>query len=447
MRGLTARTYSIVLILAKEIVAEMLRDSFVESIPTATVEVPLFSKAGTHHVKIYVGQPPVPQVLIIDTGSRLTSWLCHDEPERIKKRRHRYSPSNSSTVQTVPCGACQFVGDSKCGKIAATTAAVPSSQKDECCVVKQRYTEGSSWTAYEVNDIMSLPAVNKRRRTATYEDSLETTIPFTFGCQTAVTGLFRRQFADGILGLERYSHQSVPVQLFHHGVIASKAFSLCLSQNGGSLGLGGAQTSKHLEPMLFTSLVRKSTTNSRSSKMISSGMYSVVVEEVWIGDSCLVSLALRQHLLASFSSGKGTILDSGTTDTFLPTALQDVFDAAWSEQTGRSILHHFPSRSSTYSIAEIRALPSIRIVLANAVTLTLPAAHYMEGAADFEKYTQQQANHNSTEQHDEETLFVLKYRVYTNEAAGAVLGINAMLGYDILYDAENEKVGFAKSIC
>lgn len=99
-------------------------------------------------------------------------------------------------------------------------------------------------------------------------------------------------------------------------------------------------------------------------------------------------------------------------------------------------------------MTEFRALPDIRFVFADAATLTVPAAHYMEGAAVFERYSQQQHEHaNSINRHDEDIRHVLQHRVYTNEPVGAVLGINSMLCYDILYDTVNNKIGFAKAIC
>lgn len=414
-------------------------------IPVATVEVPLFAKSGTHHVQIFVGHPPVPQTLIIDTGSRLTSLLCHDESNR-SRRRYRYDPANSTTVQTIACGECRFTGDSRCGTIESSAnsgSAESRASQEKYCIVKQHYTEGSSWTAYEVHDILSLSAVKNKRRQmerVTYEDSLETTIPFTFGCQTKVTGLFKRQFAHGILGLERCSHQSLPVQLYRHGVTHSTAFSLCLSSTAGSLGLGGALLSKHLEPMQLTTLLQNRIKSSHNNKTIASGMYTVTVEEVWLGETCLVSAVRNPRQLQAFSAGKGTILDSGTTDTFLPAALQDVFDAAWLEQTGKAVNQH--RRDASYSIAEFLALPALHFVFEGAATLSVPAAHYMEGAAVFASYTAQ----NSTS-YNKEVRHILQNRVYTNEPVGAVLGINSMLGYDILYDTDMGKIGFAKANC
>ena len=41
----------------------------------------------------------------------------------------------------------------------------------------------------------------------------------------------------------------------------------------------------------------------------------------------------------------------------------------------------------------------------------------------------------------------LTNRIYLDEDEGAVLGLNAMYGYDIFYDAQGHQVGIAKANC
>lgn len=41
----------------------------------------------------------------------------------------------------------------------------------------------------------------------------------------------------------------------------------------------------------------------------------------------------------------------------------------------------------------------------------------------------------------------LTNRIYLDEPEGAVLGANAMFGYDILFDVQNKRIGLAKADC
>ena len=429
------------------------------------------------------------QVLIVDTGSRFTAWACHPckncgkgssssgSSSTTKNQRTStktkgndstfhltqffqtklYDPALSRTMQTVPCGRCQW---------ASRLQSCDQSSNNQC-IVQQKYTEGSSWKAYEANDIVAIdlePMDNEEDETEAaeelpLEESMEWLLPFTFGCQTSVTGLFRKQYADGILGLERSQHS-----LVHHmqqeGLLPYNAFSLCVGRQGtGYMGLGGGLTNRHLEPMKFTPIFSSDESTSRSAD--GSSMYSVMVDQLWLDHICLVGCITNtshphssayQHdkrLLEAFQEGKGTILDSGTTDTYLPKALAPDFVKAWYALTGRKLEtvsstanQHSPSHRFTFS--QFMQLPTLTIVFANNVTLAIPPVHYMEGAisgvgASLDGATGWADGKNTRD---------LILRVYVDEPEGAVLGLNAQRDYDILYDSEDSgRIGFAKANC
>jgi hypothetical protein len=303
-------------------------------------------------------------------------------------------------------------------------------------VLEQRYTEGSTWSAYEVTDFVTIGlASNDNSSSASYEFSIALTIPFTFGCQTSLSGLFQRQHADGILGME-HSDFIITRALVDQGAFDDiknnqndgrhrGAFSLCLSAKGGWMGVGGgALVDHHIQPMRATPMVEtfKRETDKKS-------MYTVTVNEFWLGAMCLACSGSPESdaLVEAFAIGKGTILDSGTTDTYLPAQLATVFKEAWFNQTGRRL----EERVARYSEDEFRKLPEIRIVFANNVTLTVSPLNYMEGAIDA-KWTMK---------------VELTNRMYVDEDRGAVLGINSMLDHDILYDWEGGLIGIAPADC
>ena len=60
------------------------------------------------------------------------------------------------------------------------------------------------------------------------------------------------------------------------------------------------------------------------------------------------------------------------------------------------------------------------------VLLAIPPQHYMEFDVNTNQYTP---------------------RLYFTEGSGGVLGANAMMGHDILFDWENQRIGFAESDC
>jgi hypothetical protein len=254
-----------------------------------------------------------------------------------------------------------------------------------------------------------------------YEASLPySTVAFTFGCQTKLTGLFTKQLADGILGLE-YSEFSFLSTLRDHGILSLNeaetspdAFSLCLTPTGGWMALSGALLEKHQTPMLHATLNRQTT----------KGMYSVIVQAIWVGTLCLTCDETTDEFIQAFATGRGTILDSGTTDTFLPQALADAFQEAWEEQTGRQ----FTERTGSYTEREWKRLPVLTLVFEPGhVNITIPPEHYMERKAGGTN--------------------IWSNRIYVDEPEGAVLGINAMMGHDILFDWKRGTIGIAPAQC
>jgi hypothetical protein len=472
--------------------------------PAAVWSLPLHAVSGTHHVNVNVGEPVSRRTLIVDTGSRLTAWVCTECHNCGNHANIPYSIAKSNTAVINTCGDCDWEDTSEQACRAtqpshrlhtAKIAAREALQKTRCSM-RQKYTEGSSWTAVEVNDIVLLPVHNHRQSPhqqshgltagiavknntkavtvtapifipdddtvidAWQEDIIETAIPFTFGCQDKVHDMFRTQYADGIMGLEA-TKKSIMHQLYTAGRLLSPIFSLCLTPDSGYIGFGGAVTTTNkinnhsmdpsaataLEPMRFTPLI---------SETGKKKWYAVQVVEFYIirpvNDNAphitnttnnpneRVTVAARGSMEArSFSDAKGTILDSGTTDTYLPQDISHAFEPAWKKLTG----HSYHNNAVKYTHDEFLNLPNFVLVMDNDVTLVVPAVHYMEGLPEH----YQRDHSDGLPAVAWPATLSLSNRIYIDEPAGAVLGLNAMMGHDILFDAHANRIGFAPANC
>lgn len=372
----------------------------VSPLPYASVTVPLHASSGTHHVHVYIGSPPQRQTLILDTGSRLMAFPC----DPCKNCGHHvskyYHPGLSTTDRSPSCGSCLLKGVSKC------------SDFQDRCIISQKYTEGSSWTAYETEDLVWLGSPDLDE---SLEEYMKLAVPYAFGCQTAEKGLFRKQYADGILGLAIHE-TSIIRTLLDAKSIQREAFSLCLTRTGGSFSVGGISTEDRLlEEMKFSPIARDH------------GWFALQVWEVRLGGIC-VACGTNSVALHAFHGGKGTILDSGTTDTYLPQAVADRFQEVWTELTGLV----FTKRKKRFSWSEFRLLPDISITFEGNMTLTVEPSSYMEGVPSTPDWV-------GTKE--------LVNRVYLDESEGAVLGANSMTGHEILFDAQGQRVGLARADC
>ena len=174
----------------------------------------------------------------MDTGSHHTAFPCagckncgtHTDPY--------YEPKKSSTNRVLKCAECR--SGAKCGGDSKTQ-----------CSFSQSYTEGSSWKAYQMEDLMYVGGLLEPSEPAR-SSGMGLQTMFTFGCQYSETGLFRTQKADGIMGMSANSMTIVPTAKAAHK-IESKTFSMCFMKGGGMMMLGGADPTIQAAPMIFVS--------------------------------------------------------------------------------------------------------------------------------------------------------------------------------------------------
>jgi hypothetical protein len=199
--------------------------------------------------------------------------------------------------------------------------------------------------------------------------------------------------------------------------IRKHIFSMCLSFDGGAMTFGVVETRLHATPIAWASLR-------------ASGFYVVNVQG-W-------ALAGTQ-LDAGGMNSPHTIVDSGTTFTYVPTgAFHSLLAAidAFCAQAGkcRGSPRAVASESKCYAIDDgaLATFPSATIVLAGDagagdVTVTIAPEHlFVNMGWDNGAYC---------------------LAVYDNGNGGGVIGGNAMMGHDVVFDLEATRIGFADSTC
>jgi hypothetical protein len=261
--------------------------------------------------------------------------------------------------------------------------------------------------------------------------------PFVFGCLVSEEGHFKLQYADGIMGLSMYT-QTLVGEWFRHGSIAQNSFSLCLSREGGHISIGGTGLSHdrpskqngrpvygkiNLSPMRFTPFAK-----------LNVWYFSVTVTSISVG-----AVVLPNRILQFVNDHKGTIVDSGTTDTFISHKVEMEFAAAWEKVTGRS----YNNRLQNYTHKEFNELPIILFELQGGVRWEINPVAYME-INSSPNWTE------NTKLHDQdpwEGMREFSSRIYVDEPAGMVLGSNAMMDKEVYFDIANKMIGVGKSPC
>jgi hypothetical protein len=235
---------------------------------------------------------------------------------------------------------------------------------------------------------------------------------------STIAGPSRGRYADGILGLA--NHETSMVNAYYRAkAIPRNAYSLCFTPMGGLLS------------------PRNIIWNPCKS------WYSVHIVNVQVGDIVIASEedgdAQHSKALAALSGGKGCILDSGTTDMYFPSSLKKAFIHAMATASGGVSDLNDKKRSQLYALKQFPRLPDITFFFANNAKIAMLPKHYMEGVPLDDT--------PSINVKPWEGGKMLTNRIYLDEKEGAVLGANAMLGYDILFDAQGRQVGIAKANC
>ena len=425
----------------------------------------LYQGFGTHYVDLWCGTPRQRQTVIVDTGSGVTGFPCHECVNCGAKDYHIdgvFDQSASSSFSTPSCNECMVGSCPDKGRHA-----------DDTCAFSRHYGDGSSFTAFEAIDDcyvgglhgthkVTTPSHNKKHKHQPIDPAIDPwqadkfKFDLRFGCETQARGLFVTQLADGIMGLNR-APAAYWKQMYDAGVTKRQAFSLCFSRhpeasrNGtesGAMTLGGSDPRLHHDQMVFV------------DTSMNDGMFNVKLRQVHLrdgkggasalslpNDPKVVTLDIPQ---ASMKSGR-FIVDSGTTDTYLPRSFKPYFDKVFRDLSGVDY------GSSVYTLTQddLEALPTILFQLegneamnkaildqgngspvvglaANIdpehpldVLVAMPPSHYMEAVGNG----------------------LYKARINMREPSGGVFGANTIMGHDVYFDVEGQRIGWAESTC
>ena len=221
------------------------------------------------------------------------------------------------------------------------------------------------------------------------------------------------------------AENNIITQMYNSEVLRHNAFSLCLTRGGGIMSIGGTTLSypseKHVEPMQTEPLLRRN------------HYYVVEIAALYVG------VGTAQIIGSCFNRGKGTVIDSGTADMYLPAQIQNDFRYAWRSILGDEKCLH--NKAKSYAYNEFQKLPNITFTLSKGYQWVIHPFQYME--------EQVQAGNiiGSTFEQGWEGSKTFTNRIYLDEPRGCVLGANAMYNHDVLFDIENSRIGIASADC
>jgi hypothetical protein len=402
--------------------------------------IPAYQGYGAYYVDLYLGSPPQRQTVLVDTGSENIAIPCLGCQDCGNGHTDRpFDPSFSASFRKLNCSDCLR---GKC------------SINGDTCEVGSSYVEGSSWSGFEVQDYVYAGGhhdqaldiyqdVNDNDDTFSGTDpknAAKYLFPLKFTCMEKNEGEFKKQKADGIMGLNMKS-ASFWMQMWNTGTLVKKQFSICLRRYPfssllkqdrpvGIMTLGGTDARLNKSPMVFMDMAH----HHRGRD----GFYHVHISKIYLSPEGGQRLggsepdinftnAILLEDDKSIMNKQGVVIDSGTTDTILAKDLKPAFDRAWQAITGTS----FPDQYIDIPANQLKTWPTVifqfKSSTSNNTLIAFPPSSYM--SLDF-----------STGRYKPTLWFHDKYGT-------SILGSNFMRSHNVLFDIENRRIGMAESDC
>lgn len=338
---------------------------------------------GVYWADLNIGSPAQTFSVIVDTGS--------------------------STI-AVPCSGC-----GQCGK--HNKFLIKDGARKSGGTYNQCYSEGSCNRGSRVEATMCLGAGCDAAKEGTKH---------IFGCCTTYARAFQNQEADGIIGMSGSSGTLVADLRMHHK-LEKDMFSMCLSAHVGVLGVGGYDETRHMEPLQWTA-------------MQDSDFYYIKASNFFVGSERV-----------SLGGIRSPFVDSGTTFTYIPTnvhnSMKIAFDKWCNAKSGRC-----PGEKGTKE--------AMREDLRDAIACYKPPAALVNNLQDWlEQFPPLELE---LPRHDggapmkvcipSSTYF---FRSQKNAycvgllkgGSKFILGAITMAGFDMVFDHEKKRLGFARAIC
>jgi len=350
-------------------------------------------EVGYFYVTLGLGTPSRNFSLIIDTGSTITYVPCSDCKHCGNHEDAAFDVASSSTVVQLGCSTplCN------CGS-------PPCQCMQNRCYYSRSYAERSSSAGFLLQDHFAFP-------------DAAPPVKLVFGCEADETGEIYRQKADGILGMGN-NNNAFQSQLVEQKVI-DDTFGLCFGHPSGGTMLLGDVPVEYAERMVYTPL--------KPGWQVH--YYTVTLEALLVDGK---ALALNKHL---FASGYGTVMDSGTTFTYLPTEAFNAFANAVEAFTRTKKLPRTPGADPQYNDICWKDAPKDWMKL----DTVFPIVEFEFSGAKVRmlpyRYLFRQGD----------TSYCLG--VFDNGNSGVLVGGVSVRNMLVQYDRRNKRIGFLETDC
>ena len=289
------------------------------------------------------------------------------------------------------------------------------------CAYSVHYTEGSSISGHVITDVAHFGRSVLGSREM---DAVSARV--YFGCQTSETGMFFRQEADGIMGLQPPRYRARVPSLLTSLVQQKPArdiFSLCLADRTGLFLLGGAPDAAAMRARGALTLPMDRGARAR---------YTLNLAEVRISGANAANGTFHSLRLAP-STYSPTLVDSGTTFVYASTPLYRELQARLQQATP-ALVREGGKICAFLTEAQLASMPNIQFVFAaaRATPLLIRPLQYM---VEFPRTSTTRPGRH------------LCAAIFDNQRGGTVIGASIMRHREVVFDIASSSISFVDADC
>jgi hypothetical protein len=362
-------------------------------------------KINYYYSNIYLGEDMQKQGLILDTGSSITTSTCSPLCQSCGK--HICPPYDiKSKNKIISCS------DSKCGMV-NSNCNKNKKQNENKCSFSISYSEGSTLRGVYINELV--------RFGKNYKEQDGTFVPM--GCTTYENHLFLKQEANGIMGLRNTENNFVEL-LYKLGAIKRNIFSLCFEQLGGIFTMGETNNKTHLEKMVFL-----------PSKKVQGKYFGLNVKSILVNNRKLVNYSENNF-------NNSIYIDSGTTISYFSKNIFDeILNLTKEECQKYNKINACGKYNYDSTFGHCFYFDNVND-LNYAIKNYWPTLHFVLDGYDY-KWTPERYVFNIT--NENQTGACMGFAIYYGNTLK--FGSTWIIGHDIVFDRENNLLGFAEADC
>jgi hypothetical protein len=373
-----------------------------------------------YYTTLFYGNKKENQTFLLDTTSSVTTspcTLCPSCGDHVNDYFEIKSNTSIIKSESYTCSSLPYVIYS--GQQNINNNNNNNEYNKDYCRFLYNFDQNTKVLGFYLNNLISFEPITSKNNSEESEEeyiSGKAEFEMPIGCTMNETGEYQSRVADGVMGLNR-NDKSFISMLYSMKIIKSNIFSLCLDEYGGYFSLGEIDTKYHIDRNI--SYVNIFSYNE---------LYQLEIKNIFIGETEINNIYL-------------STIDSSSTISYFP---KDIFNSMMAGifaecldkngQCGKiKRMEGYGICSEFMDLKEMKKAlngiwPTIKIIFNGYEFIWEPRNYYID--------------------HSSETKYRACFGFDTDEKMNSIiLGTNFMRGYDIIFDRENNRIGFAMAEC